>query len=66
MEDNVLFQLAHWYDFLKYKDCNFFPKFDYRIYSFYSPGPYFFQPNSLPGPYSNGPLFKHGRLLFSK
>ena len=31
---------------------------DYRICSFCSPGPYFFQPNSLPGPYSNGPLFK--------
>ena len=38
----------------------------YRIYSFCSPGPYFFQPYSLPGPYSNGPLLKHGRLLFSK
>jgi len=25
----------------------------YRIYSFCSPGPYFFQPNSLPGPYSS-------------
>ena len=39
---------------------------NYRIYSFCSPGPYFFQPYSLPGPYSNGRLFKHGRLLFSK
>ena len=38
----------------------------YRICSFCSPGPYFFQPNSLPDPYSNGPLFEHGRLLFSK
>ena len=29
MEDNVLFRLAHWYGFLKYKDCNFFTKFFY-------------------------------------
>ena len=27
---------------------------------------FFFQSNLLLGPNSNGPLFKHGRLLFSK
>ena len=39
---------------------------EYRICSFCSLGPYFFQPNSLPSPYSNRPLFRHGRLLFLK
>ena len=28
-------------------------KYKYRIYSFCSPGLYFFQPNVLPGPYSS-------------
>ena len=30
------------------------------------PGPLFFQPDLLLGPYSNQLLFKLGRLLFSK